>query len=338
MQSQSKLYAASVENEFEKSAMLKLADHFHSLAIGASQVPLQSLNSHLLSGAEDPKLISYHNELVNNAGPLFLHFLASVPYILEELSRIGVALKSFATKKLVSGVGPLSFLEADAFDGSNSRALASQAGGFFRTLTTSPNKANRLVFEEHADRNRSHFFPESIFRLSRQSLLTYECADFGDGFDIVYEMAAFQFYSKDRVSQISHLKSLLKPGGLAFFLEKHNQPSASEYEKRENVKDFNFKTRYFTKDEIEWKKAQMLDQMENGQVLFEEFKSALSCKFKYFCLLWNSTNFYEVVASDDLNNLTRFLSDLGPIVQPEQFCFERESLGRVYTSCVFEAD
>lgn len=335
MQTQNKRYAANVESEFKKSAMLKLADHFHSLATGASQVPLQSLNSHLLSGAEDPLLINYHNELINNAGPLFLHFLASVPYVLEELSRIGVALKSFAAHKLVSGVKHLSFLEADAFDGSNGRALAAQAGGLFRTLTTSPNKANEFVFNEHADRSTSYFFPESIFHLSRESLLSHDYAAFRDGFDVAYEMAAFQFYSKDRVSQISHLKNLLKPSGLAFFLEKHNHPSASEYEKRENVKDWYFKARYFTKDEIEWKKAQMLEQMADGQVLFEEFESALLRNFKYFCLLWNSTNFYEVVASDDLENLKLFLSELGPIVQPEQFCFEHASLGQIYTSNPF---
>ncbi|WDM57314.1 class I SAM-dependent methyltransferase [Pseudomonas sp. NEEL19] len=325
--SQQSLGEASLDHDLEQSAMLKLATYFHDLATGASQVPSQPLDSHIKSQIDDPQVLEYHDRLIAGAGPLFSHFLASVPYILEELSRVGVALS-----RLVSANPPLagqrySMFEVDGFDGSNGRALAGHSKGLIVSFTCSPNLANQVVFERHADPAMSYFYPHSFFKVTTDLLQKREYHAFKHGFDFIYEMAAFQFYSRDRGQQIDHIQRCLKPTGLVFFLEKLNHPDLKEYRRRERVKDEVFKTRYFTEDEIFWKREQMLAQMQNGQVSWDELASALSVRFKHVHMLWNSSNFCEFVASNDTQRIEQFLSLLGPIAQPPGFCFEGPRLG-----------
>lgn len=320
-----------LEQDLQQSAMLKLARHFHSLATGASQVPLQSLHSHLRSTITDPRVFDYHDRLIEGAGPLFSHFLASVPYILEELSRVGVALTRLAQTRAKEGAQTFSLFEVDAFDGTNGRALAGHSKGLIRSFTSSPNRANRAAFERYADPLLSQFYPQSFLKVCPALLQSPEYRGFSQGFEFIYEMAAFQFYTRDRERQIAHIKQFLKPTGLAFFLEKLNHPDPQEYLRRELIKDEVFKTRYFSEEEIRWKRQQMLEQMQNGQVTLEELVSALSTHFKYVHLLWSSSNFCELVASNDLDQIERFLSLLGPVVQPVDFCFESARLGRLAT-------
>lgn len=53
-----KIDCTALDRDLQQSAMLKLAGHFHSLATGASQVPLQSLDSHLRSMIRDPQVLT----------------------------------------------------------------------------------------------------------------------------------------------------------------------------------------------------------------------------------------------------------------------------------------
>jgi SAM-dependent methyltransferase len=317
----------TLDHDLQQSAMLKLAGHFHSLATGASQVPLQSLDSHLRSEIHDPQVLDYHDRLIAGAGPLFSHFLASVPYILEELARVGVALTRLAQADGKKTGKPFSFFEADAFDGTNGRAIAGHSHGLVRSFTSSPNRANQIAFQQHGDPALSLFFPQSLFKVTPALLQTPEFDRFAEGFDFIYEMAAFQFYTPDRAGQVSHVKQFLKPGGLVFFLEKLNHPNPDEYLRRERIKDEEFKTRYFSEEEIYWKRQQMLEQMQHGQVTLEELVSALSTRFKTVHLLWSSSNFCEFVASDDPKQIEQFLDLLGPAIQPAAFCFEAARLG-----------
>lgn len=321
-----------LERDLQQSAMFKLSGHFHSLATGASQVPLQPLDSHLRSEIQDPKVLDYHDRLIAGAGPLFSHFLASVPYILEELARVGVALTRLAQANSSDTDQTFSLFEVDAFDGSNGRALTGHSHGLIRTFTSSPNLANQITFERHADPALSLFFPQSVFKVTPALLQTPEFYQFSEGFDFIYEMAAFQFYSCDRARQISHIKQFLKPGGLVFFLEKLNHPNPDEYLRREQIKDEDFKTRYFSEEDICWKRQQMLEQMQNGQVTLEELVSALSARFKIVHLIWSSSNFCEFVASDDPKQVAQFLDLIGRVVQPPKFCFEATRLGSIASS------
>lgn len=308
------------------SAMVGLADHFDALATGRDQVPRTPVRSTIRDAIADPRELEYQDAMVANAGPLFHHFLASVPGILEEMARVGIALTRLAAER----DRPATFYEADAFDGTNGRTLAAFADSKITTLTSSPNKANEPWFHTHADPARSRYFADSLFHLSRTTLSERaDLAPFRDGVDFLYETAAFQFYGRDRATQIAHVADLLKPDGLAFFLEKLDHPDPEEYERRERVKDEVHKALYFTPEEIERKRRQMLSRMVRGQVEFDELVGALGERFAHVYLLWNGTNFYEFVASDDEDVLARFLELSGTPHIPDGFCFEEPVVRRV---------
>jgi hypothetical protein len=308
------------------SSMVGLADHFEALATGRDQVPRTPVRSTIRDAVADPRELEYQDALVAGAGPLFHHFLASVPGILEEMARVGVALARLAAE----WDRPCTFYEADAFDGTNGRTLATFGGGRITTLTSSPNKANEPWFHRNADPARSRYFADSLFHLSRATLSERaDLAPFRDGVEFLYETAAFQFYGRDRAAQIAHLADLLKPGGLAFFLEKLDHPDPEEYERRERVKDEVHKALYFTPEEVERKRQQMLTRMVRGQVEFDELVGALGERFAHVYLLWNGTNFYEFVASDDEGALSRFLELSGTPHIPDGFCFEEPVVRRV---------
>jgi hypothetical protein len=306
-----------------ESAMVRMAGYFNDLATGKTQVPRQSVRTRIRDQISDPEVLRYHDLMVDRAGPLFTHFLASVPCILEEMSRLGVALDRFVQSLSDVERRVFSFYEVDAFDGTNGRALAMYSQGKIKTLTSSPNLANQQHFNRFADHEKSQFHPQSFLRVDR-NVLSGESSfpEFRQGFDFIYETAAFQFYGQDRDQQIGHVSQLLKPDGLIFFLEKLNHPDPQVYELRERAKDDLHKLHYFTPEEVAWKRNQMLTQMHNGQVELGVLLKAIRSHFAHVYLLWSSTNFYEFVASNDADRIERFISTLGHPVVPAEFCFE----------------
>jgi SAM-dependent methyltransferase len=309
------------QDYFERSAMRKMAEQFHALATGAAQVPRQVVRTRYLDRIVDEEVVRFHELLVQGAGPLFSHFLASIPCVLEELARVGVALARHVEGSTRKGEVS-SLYELDAFDGTLGRALATYARGRCQTLTNSPNRANELPFQRFADSALSTFCPVSFLHLDAD-LLRHRFGDrFAAGFDFIYEMAAFQFYARDRKEQIQRVLPLLRPGGLMFFLEKTNHPDPLEYERREIAKDELHKSHYFTAEEIAWKRTQMLEQMHHGQVTLDELVRAIRAHFSHAFLLWHSTNFYEIVASNDASRLEGFMGHLASPLMPDEFRFD----------------
>ncbi|NGO71508.1 class I SAM-dependent methyltransferase [Streptomyces boncukensis] len=312
------------------SSMIGLADRFDDIATGRDQVPRVPVRSTIRDAVHDRRLLDYQDAMTERSGPLFQHFMASVPGILEEMSRVGVALCRLAERRSAAEPRDFTFYEADAFDGTNGRTLAAFSQGRVKTLTSSPNRANEPWFRRYADPEVSRYFPESLFRLTSRTLHERaEYAPFRDGVDFLYETAAFQFYGKERAAQIEHVAGLLRPDGLAFFLEKLNHPDPREYRRRERVKDEVHKAAYFAPEDIERKRRQMLLRMTDGQVGFDELAAALGDRFHHVHVIWHATNFYEFVASDDGGRLAEFLELAGDPLIPEEFRFEDASARRV---------
>lgn len=307
----------------ENAPMIRMAEYFHSLATGSAQVPRQSVSSRVRHLLRDPEVLAYHDMMVAEAGPLFTHFLASVPAILEEMARVGVALTRHARQRRQHADQHFEFYELDAFDGTNGRTLAKRSGGLIRSFTNSPNPANETAFNQFANHDHSLFHPQAFAHVTPRLFREQpRLSRLSGQFDYLYETAAFQFYGVDRADQIRHAARLLKPGGLIFFLEKLNCDSPDEYTRRENVKDELHKTHYFSREEIDWKRQQMLTQMENGQVTFDTLVAAIHEQFEHVYLLWNGTNFHEFVASNDAASIESFVALLGePCIEPA-FCFE----------------
>ncbi|WP_370198136.1 hypothetical protein [Roseibium sp.] len=245
-------------DRYAGSSMQELAGRFDQLATGRIQRPKVPVTS-IFGEAKVGKIrADYQHSLSDTAGPLFMHFLASIPCIQEELARVGCALACWATQKYAATGAPLTYFEMDAFDGTQARTLASLAGPAVRTLTCSPNPSNKAYFDLEAQ--------PGISRHLQCSLFDVEVPPPGrdGGFDVIYEMAAFQFYGPQRRKQISQAAAHLAPGGVALFLDKMNQSDPADYDRRETAKDTRFKTRYFTVEEIEWKTRNFLKDMANG--------------------------------------------------------------------------
>jgi hypothetical protein len=91
--------ATDVDAYLQQSSMIRLAQQFEQLATGAAQVPRQPVLTRIRNRIADTDVLEYHDRLVPKAGPLFSHFLASIPGILEEVSRVGVALSRLSRQR-----------------------------------------------------------------------------------------------------------------------------------------------------------------------------------------------------------------------------------------------
>ena len=299
------------------SSMQKLGTRFDKLATGAIQRPKEPITSTFGEAEVGECRAAYQTELSNGAGPLFMHFMASIPCIQEEMARIGCATAEWALERQAETGRPLRFFEMDAFDGTQARTLAHLAGSAIRTLTCSPNPANEAYFNRLAQPEINQYAQCSLFDVSAPA------AGFEDGFDLIYETAALQFYGPERTQQLAHVASHLASHGVAIFLEKMNHDDPMEYQRRETAKDMIFKTRYFSVEEIEWKTRNFLHDMVRGQVTLQQFTMAAQKHFAHTRVIWHSTNFYEIAASNDLLALDAFCGRLGPIAIESDFVFDQ---------------
>jgi len=81
-------------------------------------------------------------------------------------------------------------------------------------------------------------------------------------------------YSPNRTKQIEFVTQHLKEGGIFVFVEKFQAAEVKDYQRREDQKDFGFKARYFSHDEIEGKKNAVLRTMFNNEVTLDEMSRA----------------------------------------------------------------
>ncbi|NEP38994.1 MAG: class I SAM-dependent methyltransferase [Okeania sp. SIO2H7] len=300
-----------------------LLNHFENIAAGISQAPTQSIYaaSDFLSKSNEYR--EYHTVFQRNIGTFYKHLCASIPFFIEEQCRIGVALQRLAKHRLKDEKNPFTYYETSSADGTNARTLAEYSQGMIRTLTDSPNPANAENFHKLCQHSYSDIYmgpfvditPEYISARNDRPDLKY-------GFDVIYENTTFQMYHPNRKAQIAYVKRLLKSDGLMIFCEKLINPVRDEYERREHLKDNLFKAHYFTKADIDQKVSQILEEMEQCQVTLDELVDSISYHFKYAYMIWNSTNFYELVASNDRSNLEKFISFLGEHYVPAPFLCE----------------
>ena len=302
---------------YSGSSMQKLGTRFDKLATGAIQRPREPVTSKFGEAEVGARRAAYQTKLSIGAGPLFMHFMASIPCIQEEMARIGCATADWAWERQAETGRPLRFFEMDAFDGTQARTLAQFAGSAIRTLTCSPNASNEAYFKRFAQPEISQYQQCSLFDVSAP------VAGFEGGFDLIYETAALQFYGPERKRQLAHVASHLAANGVAIFLEKMNHECPMEYQRRETAKDMIFKTRYFSVEEIKWKTRNFLHDMVRGQVTLQQFALAAQNHFAHTRVIWHSTNFYEVAASNDLMALDAFCGRLGPIAIESDFVFDQ---------------
>lgn len=115
-------------------------------------------------------------------------------------------------------------------------------------------------------------------------------------FDIALEILGFQFFTKEREAQIKEMKRIART---CVFCEKFSTTDTAYWEKSEKLKDMYWKSKFFTKEEIEAKKKNVLEEM--GEYLFnqERFVSLLLDNFNFVKLIYRAGNFEGYICSDE---------------------------------------
>jgi SAM-dependent methyltransferase len=308
-----------------------LLEVFERIASGRSQVPRQCAEAapDFLRGSAEYRR---HDRIFRAClATFYRHGCASIPYEIEELARVDAALLRLAVRRGASEDAPLTYWETSSADGTRGRTLAEYAGGRILTLTDSPSQANRREFERSAPHPRAYFHHGPWVDLTPEFLDHQSMHPaFRAGFDVIWENTTFQMYGNKRVDQIAYIKRVLKPDGLVLFFEKMNHPDRVRYERAEHVKDAVFKARYFEPRDVLSKRREILAVMEAGQVTLDELAAAARVHFLCGALIWNSTNFYEVVATDSRGALDAFLSELPDAYVPDEFAFEHPMVRRLW--------
>lgn len=265
----------------------------------------------------DSENIAFLNASMKYTSDFALHAAASIPYLAEGDCRLGAAILRYAKEKNC----PLSLQEIAGANGAFSKTLVDLSKGKISTLTNSATHGNYLEFLKIRPEG-SYFWDGPFYEITPQILKKGELTIFEKGFDIIYEHVVFQMYSANRAEQIEFVSQNLKSDGILVLLEKNSQLDIEEYLRRELKKDDDFKSKYFSETQLKEKREKILNTMESGQITLDELTSAISIQFKFSLNVWNSCNFNLVIASNNQNNLEKFVSHMTYPCMPDDFCFE----------------
>lgn len=308
-----------------------LLGSFERIAAGITQVPNHPINAAPEFLRQNKEYVRHHSIFQKNLGTFYKHGCASIPFLIEENIRVDVALKQLATMRIQNAGVPLSYYETSSADGTRARTLAEYTDGYIRTLTDSPNNANRTQFQNMLQHSYSFFHLGPFVDVTPEFLARYSPYPmFANKFDVIWENTTFQMYNSNRDEQIAYIKRVLKKNGLMLFLEKMSHGDSERYRQAERIKDTEFKSKYFSINAVTEKRTEILWQMELGQVTLTQFIEAARHHFVAGWLIWNSGNFYEIAASDSMATLESFLSFLPKPYVPEEFIYERPMVRRLW--------
>jgi len=287
----------------------ELLSHFDAIASGKTQVPKLPVEASSVFLSQGIEIKNYHNLMQRNMGTFNRHAFASIPFFLEETIRIGIALSRLSNAEHYNREKPMAFYSISSADATQARTLAEYTKGVIRTLSDSPNESNAQEFKRLLSHTYSYFHQGPFTDMSPTFFKNHYATILRNKrISVIWEDTAFQMYGNNRTEQIAYACRILADDGLIIFLEKMGNENIDEYNKREQSKDFSFKAKYFSQEEINSKKKTILHKMEAGQVTLNEFKTALKPHFSYAWIIWNSGNFYEIVASNNKRRIELFLS------------------------------
>lgn len=309
------------QRAYKSPRMDALREYFGAIAAGELQPPQKTIEVSEEFLSQAPELAEYHEIFQASMGHFYHHFCTSVPFVTEELYRLGLAICRVAQ-----------YLSQDQdrnFTCFNTTGEADPPGvtmtkftnGLIRTLTNSPSPAVEAQFNQTCNPEYSKFYFGSFVDITPEFIDSQpEWEVYRGGFDFIHVSVTFQMYGSNRPEQIGYIKKLLKQDGLIFFMEKLKHSDPEQYQHFETIKDTHFKSKYYSSEEIEWKASTFLKQCVNaGQIDFETCVDSIKQHFKYAYLIWNSGNFYEFVASDNKELIETFLSFLVTPYVPVQF-------------------
>lgn len=297
----------------------QLSGFFSETAAGRSGIPLRrpAVDMRLLpNDALLLQLVEIHSR---RQGFFDQHYHASIPYRLEEECRMAHALLRYGQTR----PSDLLVYTLGTAEGTMARVISEMSGGKIQSLACSPNEENYKCFMAYGDPLGASFFLGPFHRLTKEHLAsTANLARFSDGFDVILEDTTFQMYSPNRAAQVEFIAQHLKPGGILLFLEKFRAFDALDYQAREEQKNLGFKAHYFGADEIARKTALVLNTMHESEATLPDMADAIYAHFSHCIVTWNSGNFYGLAASNDADNLGRYLTSMLQPAIPVEYVYE----------------
>lgn len=297
----------------------QLAGFFGETAGGKSGMPLRrpAVDMRLLpNDALLHQLIELHSR---RQGFFDQHYHASIPYRLEEECRMAHGLLRYGQTR----PDGLFVYTLGTAEGTMARVISEMSGGNIQSLACSPNEENFKCFMAYGKPAAANFFLGPFHHLTKDHLQSHaELAHFADGFDVILEDTTFQMYSPNRVAQVEFVAQHLKHDGILLFLEKFRADDALDYQAREEQKNLGFKAHYFGVDEIARKTELVLNTMHECEVSLSAMADAIYTHFAHCVVTWNSGNFYGLAASNDADNLGRYLTALLQPAIPVEYVYE----------------
>jgi hypothetical protein len=243
--------------------------------------------------------------------PLYEYVIASIPHYLEQNICIGSTIYLYAVNYIMQKRGTFLFQDLDGGYSPIASTLSELSSGKIKCLVNTP---HHLCNSDYENDNPDIVCYNGMFDDLTANYLC-NCAklkQFSSRFDIIWERLCFPMYSHDRYSQISLVSKNLKDDGLLIVDERLSlDPNNYEdYLSREIHKDRNFKTRFFSEDQVKNKLLFPMEIVNHNEVTINNMSSILACFYKHAVMVWNSANNYTIIASNCRKNIEAFLKVL----------------------------
>ena len=250
-----------------------------------------------------------YNKLVKEGGNFNQHIFTSIPTFYETQIIKGLALSNLLNKQPMPDnllKGRYQVLDIGGTEGTWAKALAKNNPNLYVEVLDPLQKA-RDVFEEGElvtnaiFRNEAFSYvlddQDKIFDAKGIQPVRFAVFNEADKYDVVHESMAFQFMDKNRAEQIKFIKeNLLNENGIIIIEEKFSNNDAI-YKANEELKS-TFKSKYYTPEQLQDKKFNVLLDMEANQVSVQEIEKILGENFANVQQYWDAGNFKGYIASD----------------------------------------
>jgi hypothetical protein len=258
-------------------------------------------------------------------GNFDLHIATSIPGFSDLQAIVGDALvESY-------GQDGAHVLDIGASEGALVKALAELSAGNITSVALDPNPKMKATFMDKGRVDGVEYRLEALGDMDVRGKYAWSEIDKNTGiatqikffdpgdrrFDVVHEAMVFQFMSNQRDSQMAIVKEMMAGDGVAIFEEKFAQADVDQYNANEDKKDYDWKSKYYTEEQIERKRREVLEKggdtiegMTKMQVTVEEMHGVLAKHFGYFAQFWDSGNFMGFIASDSREALQRVLDNM----------------------------
>jgi len=235
------------------------------------------------------------------------HIATSIPTFRETQIKVGAA--------IVEGFSDqgTSMLDIGGSEGGLVKAITSASQGRIKTINLDPNSDMQAAFNKSPVKG-STFVKEAYL----EGFDDIPAHTPKNKVDIIHESMTFQFIDNKRRPFIKELVSkYIKPDGLFLTEEKLIPESEAEFLANEMKKDRDYKSKYYTLDQISTKAENVLVGMKKNQVAEMEYVKILNENFKYVVSYWNSGNFKGYAASNSREKIDRFMQALGGEITSE---------------------